>query len=191
MAIIEIDKAYIIEAKKRLPLYNPNNLRIQRIDSSNMMDSVLFNTEDTLLKFKEFNKNGHLGYYCYLEDACILRTWIFTKSDVTFVGRNFIYELEPNEFFSGWSETKEDARGIGAFSFTLNSIIHELNDKRITAYVASDNIASLKGTKKIGFEIIRKFLLIKLSRLSIQIEYFRFNRRRFISVRFGHKIKSI
>lgn len=191
MALIEIDNAYIIEAMSQVHINNPNNLRVCRIEDNNVYDSISFNDKQTILKFKEFDEKGHLGYYCYLNNECILRTWIFTKSDVTFVGRNFIYELEHNEYFSGWSETKEDARGIGAFSFTLNSIIHELKDNRITAYVASDNIASLKGTKKIGFEIIRKFLLIKFGRLRIQIEYFRYNRKSFISLKLGHKIKSI
>lgn len=191
MAIIEIDNAYIIEAMNSVPLYNPNNLSVCRIQISNINDSISFNDEQTILKFKEFDKNGHLGYYCYLNDDCILRTWIFTKSDITFVGRNFIYELQSNEYFSGWSETKENSRGLGAFSYALNFIIHEQNNKRITAYVASDNIASLKGTKKIGFEIIRKFFLIKISRVKIQIEYFRFNRKPFLSIKLGHKIKSI
>jgi hypothetical protein len=152
------------------------------------MDSKWFNDEVTITKFKEFLKVGHIGFFCYKGDVCIFRTWIFINSDNTFVGNNFIYQLAENEVFSGWSETALNYRGLGAFSFTLNQIIHELPNLNISAYIAHDNIASIRGTEKTGFEITKRLLLIKFYRLRCKIQFAGKNNSWVFRLGFSHKI---
>jgi hypothetical protein len=191
MAIIEIDNAYIIEHIKFIHLSNPLKFSVQKISLENIMDSSSFNDENTILKFKEFLMHGHMGFYCYLNQECILRLWFFNKSDVAFVGRHFLYILDNSEYFFGWSETKENSRGKGAYPFTLYTVLKELKNERVTAFISNDNLSSLNGVKKAGFEVARKFYLIKISKIKLQIEYYRMNRKLFFSIRIGHKIKSI
>ena len=117
--------------------------------------------------------------------------WIFTHSANTLVGRNFVYDLAKNEVFSGWSETAPEFRGLGAFPFTLNYIIQQYPEFHISAYIAESNTASIKGVLKTGFTITRKFTLLKLWRIRIQIETFRHSKKWFFNLKLGGKIESL
>ena len=185
---IQIQKAVIVEVKKSVPKWTSEILRVERITLENLEDCKWFNDEFTITKFKEFLKVGHIGFFCYKGDICIFRTWILINSDNTFVGNNFIYQLAENEVFSGWSETAVQYRGFGAFSFTLNQIIYELTNLNISAYIAYDNIASIKGTEKTGFEITKRLILIKFYRLRCKIQFTTKNNRRVLRLGFSHKI---
>ncbi|MFT6244124.1 MAG: RimJ/RimL family protein N-acetyltransferase [Salibacteraceae bacterium] len=179
MGPFSIENAFIVEAINAMPKWHSSELRVERISKSNINDALWFNNEETLKEFERFIEIGHIGYYCYLNEVCIFRTWIFTDSNQCFVGQNFIYKLKPLEYFSAWSETASDYRGKGAFSFTLNHILNELNENHISAFIDSKNIGSIKGTKKVGFVITQKYFLFRLYRLRIQVRYYHHSKNKF------------
>jgi hypothetical protein len=189
--MIEIDKAVIVEVLGSTPTISNSNLEVRPITKENLTDAAWFNDEATLDAFVHFIDSGHLGFYCYQNGVCIFRTWIFTHSANTFVGRNFVYQLAKNEVFSGWSETAQEYRGLGAFPFTLNYIIQQYPQFHISAYIAADNHASIKGVLKTGFTITRKFTLIKYWRIRLQLETFRMNKKGFFRIKIGGNIESL
>lgn len=189
--MIEIDRAVIVEVLKNPPAMSNNDLEVKPITLDNLQDAAWFNDASALESFQQFLESGHLGFYCYKDGICIFRTWIFTHSANTLVGRNFVYQLAPNEVFSGWSETAKEYRGLGAFPFTLNYIIQHYPELHISAYIAADNTASIKGVLKTGFTITRKFTLIRFWRIRVQLETFRHTHKRYFRLKFGATIDSL
>lgn len=189
--MIEIDKAVIVEVLENPPVISSDVLEVRPITKENINDAAWFNDASVLESFTHFLDSGHLGFYCYKDGKCIFRTWIFTHSANTLVGRNFVYQLAQNEVFSGWSETAPEYRGLGAFPFTLNYIIKQHPEFHISAYIDASNTASIKGVLKTGFTITRKFTLLKFWRIRLQIETFRHTRKRFLTFKLGGKIDSL
>lgn len=169
--MLELENALIVEVVNSFKKWSSQDLKVLAINKENINDALWFNTQEEINQFQHFIDKGYLGFYCYKNGICIFRTFIFTKSEKAMVGKHFAYHLKENEVFSAWNQTAKEYRGLGVYSFTLNQLIHMFPDKHFSAFVSADNHSSIKGMKKAGFEITRRLILMKLSRLKIYIQY--------------------
>lgn len=184
------ERAYIVRVTENPSKMVRDDLDVRSISIDNIQEGAWFNDTMALEKFKHFLSKNQFGYFTLLNDIVVFRTWIFSNSRFTLVGRDFKYQLAANELFSGWSLTTEKARGKGVFPYTLNQLIHLHPNKVISAYIDRNNIASLNGVKKTGFTVIRKIALITLWRLKVQIDYGDSSKRQLRRISFGSIVKS-
>ncbi len=164
------EKADIIRVTGNSLYVKNDNIEIRPITLENILDGQNFNSAEELEVFAHFLEQGHKGYYAYYNGQCALRTWIFCTQDRCLVGQNFIYNLPTNEVFSGWSKTNPDFLKLGIFTAALDFAISDNDDKVVSGYVESSNIASLKGTKKVGFETIMKYHLFVIFKYGLKIK---------------------
>ncbi|MCO5259303.1 MAG: hypothetical protein M9916_04090 [Crocinitomicaceae bacterium] len=156
---MRVEKADIIRVTHKVENFVDKSVVVVPITLDNVADGLNFNTPEEIEQFKYFLSIGHKGYYAYYNGVCALRTWIFVKKEQCLVGSNFIYDLPENEYFSGWSKTNPSFYKLGIFTVALDYAIKDNPDKVIAGYVASDNIGSLKGTQKVGFQTMERYNL--------------------------------
>lgn len=188
--MIEIDKAVIVEALNKPTIQSNPILEVKQITLENINDGSWFNDPTAISCFKQFLESGQIGYYCYKEGVCIFRGWIFQNSNNTWVGRNFLYTLAPNEAFIAWCETAEEYRGLSAFPTFLNEILSTNPNIHFSMYIHPDNTSSLRAAKKSGFETTRKLNLWKVWKFRVVFDRFQKNGRWFFRISFGSSVKS-
>ncbi len=174
--MVALEKADIIRVTNDVSFVPNSSIRIAPISIDNVSDGITFNTQDELNQFLVFLEEGHIGYYAYYEGECASRIWFFKREDRCRVGHNFLYRLPESEYFLGWAQTDPKFRNLGLYGHILRFGIHDNPEKTISGYVESSNIASLKGTQKAGFITVKRFILIKIWRLKLQILTYNFQK---------------
>ena len=187
--MIKIEEANIIRVTKDIPWVPDPDIQIKPITEENILDGAAFNSEGELDDFRKFLKQGHKGYYGYYKGNCGLRTWIFNSKDRCVVGTEFFYDLPSNEAFSAWSKTSEDFRKKGLFTEALKFAIIDNKSKTISAYVESNNIGSLKGTEKAGFETLEKYKLYTIWKFHVKVKIYEIGKGKCFNISFGRRIK--
>lgn len=188
MSLFKTYKAVIFENGSDAPVVSNANLVVKRITPENVQDGLSFNDQNTIEDFNYFLTNEQRGYYCYLEDQCIMRGWAFHMKERARVGQDFIFQLKENDLFIAWLETNPSKRRLGAMSSMLNFIYTtESNDHRLLAYVDAKNSASIQGFMKAGFSATSKYKCFVFWKLKwyIQTET---NGRRSFRLKFGDQI---
>lgn len=105
---------------------------------------------DSVKDFFIFKKNGEIGHI----------SWIYYKGVP-----NRLIKLSENEAEIKYSLTLEPYRGMGLYPMTLvesQKYLKGKGFKRVFICVDKDNIPSIRGIEKAGFNIIGKIKLIKL-----------------------------
>lgn len=136
---------------------------IKHATDKNINDILHFQPQRYIEIFKNFLSLGDKGYFAYLQDKCIHRSWLKGNEQIVHPHWAYPYQLKENEVFIHYCETAPEARGKNIYPHVLSNIIEEHQDKDILISVNDENIASKKGVEKVGFrEREREKVLILL-----------------------------
>lgn len=124
---------------------------IKHATNENLKDVLYFQHERYINIFKTFLSLEDKGYFAYLKDKCIHRSWLKGNQQVVHPHWAYPYKLKENEIFIHYCETAPEARGKNIYPHVLSNIIEEHQDKEILISVNDENIASKKGVEKVGF----------------------------------------
>lgn len=130
---------------------------ISKVTASNIIDVLSFQSKKYVDIFKGFLQLGDVGYYAYIDNECVHRSWV--KSDEQIVDLHWAYSirLKPNQSFIHYCETAPRVRGLGIFPAVLSKIAKDLTvNGEVLMGVDEKNIASRKSAKKAGFIEIEK-----------------------------------
>ncbi len=138
---------------------------IRLVDSSNVSDALLLDRPTWIELFKDFLKSGDHGYYAYLDNEMVHRSWVkFGPDSVETWGPYAPLPLQPGEAFIHFCRTSEKARGRGIYPAVLSRIVSDCRLQGIKDVFIStslDNLASRRGVEKAGFvEIERRSMKV-------------------------------
>ena len=144
--------------KETVVLYRLQNHQIQNsvatikhATNENLKDVLYFQSQRYIDTFKNFLSLGDKGYFAYLQDKCIHRSWLKSNEQIVHPHWAYPYKLKENEVFIHYCETAPEARGKNIYPHVISNIIKEHQDKDILISVNDENIASKKGVEKVGF----------------------------------------
>ncbi|MCT7506067.1 hypothetical protein N5T62_08260 [Aliarcobacter cryaerophilus] len=144
---------------------------IKHATNENLKDVLYFQPQRYIDIFKNFLSLGDKGYFAYLQDKCIHRSWVKSNEQIVQPHWAYPYKLKENEVFIHYCETAPEARGKNIYPHVLSNIIKEHQDKDILISVNDENIASKKGVEKVGFrERERVKVLILLGMKFIKVK---------------------
>jgi len=124
---------------------------IKHATNENLKDVLYFQSKRYINIFKNFLILGDKGYFAYLQDKCIHRSWVKSNEQVVYPHWAYPYKLKKDEVFIHYCETAPEARGKNIYPHVLSNIIKGHQDKDILISVNDENIASKKGVEKVGF----------------------------------------
>lgn len=128
----------------------------------NLKDILYFQNERYIDVFKKFLDIGDVGYFGYLGDKCIHRSWVKSNNQVIYPHAFCPYRLMGDEIFIHYCETAPKARGQNIYPHILSKIACDNIGKKILISINDKNIASKKGALKVGFKQIQKIRIIVL-----------------------------
>lgn len=147
--VIEIVNLYFYDSCNPTSI---NQIDIREASESNLKDILSFQDSSYIDLFNSFLNSGDRGYFAYLDDECVHRSWV--KSNDQYVYPHWIYpmKLKSNQHFIHYCETSPKARGRGIYPAVLSKISLDYKDKgELLICVDSRNKASIKGVVKAGF----------------------------------------
>lgn len=153
--------------------YTPHSsvATIKLTTEDNLSDVLHFQSQRYIDIFKNFLLLGDKGYFAYLQDKCIHRSWVKSNEQVVYPHWAYPYKLKKDEVFIHYCETAPEARGKNIYPHVLSNIIKGHQDKDILISVNDENIASKKGVEKVGFrERERVKVLILLGMKFIKVK---------------------
>ena len=127
---------------------------IKSANKDNIKDLLYFHDIQYIKKFEKFLELGDRGYLGYFNDKCVHRSWVKSNSQVVYPHWSFPYNLNENEIYIHHSETSEVGRGQNIYPHVLTIIVEENVDKNILISTNVNNISSIKGIEKVGFEVV-------------------------------------
>ena len=170
---INIDKIVLVKhyANTSKGIVCLPNVEIKKVSYSNVEDAKRFCNDNQIKCFKEFIDKGHKGYFAYVNNLCVGRVWFFTNSDRTYLSDFVLYRLKKNELFAAWGEIDENYRGQGVYLALSTYALNDNKQHDVIAAIKHDNKASIAANIKSGYHIYIKYLLIKINKIKISIEY--------------------
>ncbi len=144
---------------------------IKHVTDDNIEDVLYFQHQRYIEIFKNFLSLGDKGYFAYIKDKCIHRSWVKSRKQIVHPHWAYPYKLKENEIFIHYCETAPEARGINIYPHVLSNIIEEHKNKDILISVNDKNTASKKGVEKVGFresERVRVLILLGVKLIKVQ-----------------------
>ena len=124
---------------------------IRKVTPENVEDARSFQSDHLIEIFRGFLSNGDKGYYGYIDNKCVHRSWVKTAGQVVQPHWAYKYELLEDEAYIHYCETAPCARGLGIYPHVLSFITHDLFDQQISIAIDEKNTASIHGATKVGF----------------------------------------
>lgn len=147
---IYTNETVIIFELKSLKQQNSKAI-IKNATFENLKDILYFQNKKYINIFKDFLNKGDKGYFAYIDNNCIHRSWIKSDNQIVYPHWALPYNLKDNEVFIHYCETAPEARGQNIYSHVLSHVANIFKDKNILISVNKNNISSIKGVAKVGF----------------------------------------
>ena len=137
-----------------------SSARVSNVNVNNILDILSFQDESYIKIFTNFLDLKDTGYYAYLDQRCVHRTWVKSKEQIIYIHKFYKYKLKRNEIFIHYCETDNRIRGKGIYPHVLTEIIKNNTKKDILISVTKNNIPSIKGIEKVGFKELKRIKII-------------------------------
>lgn len=131
---------------------NPQSpVQIQEVTTANVADALGFQSQKQVQQFSHFLQKGDRGYYGYLDNACVHRSWVVSGPAKVLVHKFYSIDLDTAEVFIQYCETAPAARGKNIFAHVLAYMAGKFTDKRVLTSVNLLNASSRRSMEKAGF----------------------------------------
>jgi len=123
-----------------------------------------------LQTFKDFLNSGDQGYYAYVNNKCVHRSWIqFGEKEIS-LHPFFKKKIKADEAYIHYSETAPGHRGQNVYGFVLSQIVKEFKDRYRKIYISTNvrNIGSQRGITKAGFVAIEMLTILVIFGIKIR-----------------------
>ena len=126
--------------------------RIVKVDQENINDVLDFQSNRYIAIFQSFLDKGDTGYYAYLDNKCVHRSWVISNEQAVYPHWAYPMRLNSNQNYIHFCETAPNARRMGIYSTVLSQIVQDFKDcGEILISINKKNHASIKGVKSVGF----------------------------------------
>jgi len=149
MRLYSDSNVLVMELKNRVPQTSP--VTIQDVTTANVDDALNFQSSGQVKTFRSFLKQGHKGFYGYLINKCVHRSWVVVGPGKAFIHKFYSIILKENEVFIQYCETASEARGKNIFAHVLSHIGQQFPTSRVLTSVDQENHSSIKSMLKAGF----------------------------------------
>ena len=159
---VYVNETIILFELKKLKKQNSIAI-VKNATFENLNDILSFQDLKFIKVFENFLKIGDTGYLGYIEKECVHRSWVQSNNQTVDLPLSIPYKLKDNEIFIHYCETSHKARGKNIYPHVLCHIAEEFKEKKILITTTKNNIASIKGMRKVGFvprETIHIFILL-------------------------------
>lgn len=132
---------------------------ICRVTNDNIDDALIYESPIKANTFRQFLKQGDWGYYAYIDNQWVHRSWVtFGPQTINQWNRFASLKLNINDAGIRWCETSPMARGNNVYPAVMSQIARDIsnNTDNIYGFTTSDNIASYNGLLKAGFVPVRE-----------------------------------
>lgn len=137
--------------------------RISKVNFNNISDVLDFQSSKYVEVFKSFLLLGDFGFYGYIDNKCVHRSWVKKNCQTVNIYKLIKYKLKEREFFIHYCETDPSARGKNIYPAVLSKISKDVPpNSSIIIAVNRKNKASIKGIKKAGFSEKKSIFLFLL-----------------------------
>ncbi len=149
-----------------------SSVSIARVNEANVEDVLDFQPEHYVRTFRQFLRQGDVGYYAYVDGRCCHRSWVQRGPRWVDINPFVQMKLEKNEACIHYCETAPWARGKSIYPSVLSRIAEDHRGYGdLFICVDSQNTASIRGVEKAGFRErerveVRRVLKISLYRVS-------------------------
>lgn len=130
---------------------------VVEVTNSNLEDVLDFNESYLLETFSNFLSQGDKGFYAYLENKCVHRSWVKFGPQRMQIFQNYSYDLGKDDIYIHYCATAEFARGKSVYPFVLQHICRKFPDKNVFLMALDRKKSARRGAEKAGF---RKFLAV-------------------------------
>lgn len=130
---------------------------IRPASEENIKDTLSFQSEKQLKRFKTFLLQGEKGFLAYLDNKCVHRSWLIQGPGKVKINKFYRIQLPENSVFIEYCETAERARGKNIFAHVLSEIARQFGGKEVFISVEDTNKASLRSMQKAGFTVIKEY----------------------------------
>jgi L-amino acid N-acyltransferase YncA len=124
------------------------------VKENNLNDVINYEGTRNIRKYQRFLAQGDIGYYAYLNNQWVHRTWVKIGPQVVYHWVHFPpFRLESGEAYCHFGETVSSARGHNIAPAVLSQIALDLRNivKHLYTRVDEKNRASQRAVEKAGF----------------------------------------
>lgn len=158
--IFSRDAVLLLEWKK--DTHATSVAEIKPVTPENVADARSFQSEKQIRLFSRFLTRGNRGFYSYLGNVCVHRSWVVIGPGKVSLHKFFSIDLKPTEVFIQYCETAPSARGRNIFAHVLNDIARQFIDKRVLTSVDLDNTSSRRSMEKAGFAEVDRIKIMMI-----------------------------
>lgn len=149
----------IILFEHKTTIYQSSPATITKVTLENIKDVLDFEKEHYLTYFYTFLQHKDAGYYAYINNKCIHRSWVKSNQQSIYFHMLFKYTLKKNECFIHYCATAKEQRGKNIYPHVLSKIVEDYPGYRILITVDHNNHASIRGVEKAGFQPIQELIV--------------------------------
>lgn len=158
--IFSCDTVLLLERKKNTQAISV--AQIKPVTPENVTDARSFQSEKQIRLFSRFLTRGNKGFYAYLNNTCVHRSWVVIAPGKVSLHKFFSIDLKPSEVFIQYCETAHSARGKNIFAHVLSDIAHQFGDRRVLTSVDRDNSSSRRSMEKAGFAEVDRIRIMMI-----------------------------
>lgn len=161
MRLFSRSTVLLLEWKEGL---NPTSeVQVLPVTLQNIKDALSFQTEKQVNHFSDFLSRGDRGFYGYLNNTCVHRSWVVRGPANVLLHKFFSIAIKDTEIFIQYCETAPAARGKNIFAYVLNHIVQNFSDKRVLTSVTLQNASSRRAMEKAGFKEIDRITITMIA----------------------------
>jgi len=139
-----------------------SGVEIREVTEKNVDDALVFQSHKQVKLFSDFLKRGDHGFYGYLNNFCVHRSWVVSGPAKVMLYKFFSMNINSSEVFIQYCETAPGVRGQNIFAHVLNHVANEFKEKRVLTSVDLHNASSRRSMEKAGFKEVDRIKIMMI-----------------------------
>ncbi len=128
-----------------------SNALIRKVNFDIIDDALSFNSKSKIQKYRELLESGDVGYYAYLDNVCVHRSWYTKGPQIRRVIHNYFMTFYEDDIYIFNCATSEKAKGLNIYPSVLRYLCEENPNKNLYLIVSSKKPYAIRGVEKAGF----------------------------------------